>query len=114
MAKRTPIELAETLGMRVLNRGDGAERQVGGVYCCDLLSIVMGRAKADDAWITVMGNMNSVAVAVLSDVSCIVLSENMPLDKDGLSKAAAQGVCVLQSELPTFELSRQIARAAEL
>lgn len=114
MGRLTPIELAEQLGLKVLNRGEGAERKIGGVYCCDLLSIVMGRAKADDAWITVMGNMNSVAVAVLSDVSCIILSENMPLDKDGLSKASSQGVCVLQSEQPTFELSRRIARAAGL
>ena len=33
------------------------ERQVIGAYCGDLLSWVMGRAKADDAWITIMTNI---------------------------------------------------------
>lgn len=73
----TPIEFANKYGLKIVNEGEGKERQIEGVYCCDLLSIVMGRAKQDDAWITVMGNMNSIAVASLSDVSCIILSENM-------------------------------------
>lgn len=110
----TPIELANHLNLKIVNAGEGTEREIHGVYCCDLLSIVMGRAKTDDAWITVMGNMNSIAVAILSDVSCIILSENIPLDKDGAEKARAQNVCVLASDLPTFELSRKIALAVGL
>lgn len=104
-----PLELAEKAGLKVINQGEGDAREIEGVYCCDLLSIVMGRAKANDAWLTVMGNMNSIAVAVLSDVSCIVLAENMQLDKDGTDKARLQNVCVLGSELPIFELSQKIA-----
>ena len=42
------------------------EREIGGVYIGDLLSWVMGRAKADDAWITIMTNINVVAVAALA------------------------------------------------
>ncbi|MFZ2537457.1 MAG: DRTGG domain-containing protein [Oscillospiraceae bacterium] len=104
----TAIEMAQRLGLKVINIGEGKKRNIGGVYCCDLLSIVMGRAKEDDAWITVMGNINSIAVAVLSDVSCIILSENMQLDIDGLAKAKGQDVCVLASELPTFEIALMI------
>lgn len=104
----TAIELAEKLNLTIINMGEGKTRTINGVYCCDLLSIVMGRAKADDAWITVMGNVNSIAVAVLSDVSCIILSENMQLDIDGMAKAKGQDVCVLASELPTFEIAVKI------
>lgn len=89
-------------------------REIHGVYCCDLLSIVMGRAKADDAWITVMGNINAVAVAVLADVSCIVLSEGMGIDEESIAKAQEQDVCILKSDLPTFELSRKIAEFCAL
>ena len=106
----TPIELAEKLNLKVINQGEGLERKAGGVYCCDLLSIVMGRAKAGDVWITVMGNINSIAVAVLADVSCIILSENMQLDREALSKAVGQGVCVLASELPTYEIAAAVGR----
>ena len=110
----SPLELAQKLNLSILNEGEGADRKLKGIYCCDLLSIVMGRAKADDAWITVMGNLNSIAVAVLADTGCIILSEGMQLDAEAASKASAQGVCVLSSDLPTFELSRKIAEAAGL
>lgn len=104
------LELAEKLDFKVINPGDGAEREITGIYCCDLLSVVMGRAEADAAWITVMGNINAIAVAVLADVSCIVLSENMQFDAESVQRAAEQNVCILQTELPTFEAAMQIAK----
>lgn len=106
----TALELANKLGFQILNKGDGNDRVIDGVYCCDLLSIVMGRAKTNDAWVTVMGNVNTIAVAVLSDVSCIILSEGMQLDQAALNKAVGQQICVLASDLPTFEISLMIAR----
>lgn len=110
----TALELAKTMQLTVLVEGDGAQRDVTGIYCCDLLSIVMGRASSGDAWITVMSNINAVAVAVLSDVACILLSEGMQFDAQTQQKAEEQGVCVLQSDLPTFTLARRIAELAGL
>ncbi len=104
----TPIEFANKHNYKIINSGEGANRNIDGVYCCDLLSIVMGRAKADNAWITVMGNINSIAVALLSDVACIILSEGMPLDKEAMAKAQHQDICVISSELPTFEIAMQL------
>lgn len=102
------LDLAQKLSFSVLVPGEGATREVKGIYCCDLLSFVMGRAKQDDAWITVMSNVNALAVAVLSDVSCIVLSEGMTLDEECLARAEQQGVCVLASSLPTYETAIKI------
>lgn len=62
-----------------------------GGYCGDLLSWVMGRAQEGDAWFTVMGNVNAVAVAVLADTACLVLAEDSPLDDDARQRAAAPG-----------------------
>lgn len=104
------LEAAEKLNFEVLNAGDGAEREIKGIYCCDLLSVVMGRAKADDAWITIMGNINAVAVAVLADVSCIILSEDMQFDEESLQKATEQDVCILKTELPTFEAAMKLSK----
>ncbi|WP_274953758.1 DRTGG domain-containing protein [Angelakisella massiliensis] len=104
----TAKELAEKNGF-TLACGDGL-RQVEGVYCCDLLSIVMGRAPADSAWVTVMGNLNSIAVAVLADVACIVLAENMPLDADAQARAEAENVTVLRTSLPVFEAAVKMAQ----
>ena len=110
----TPIELAARCGFSVINEGEGMERTVNGVYCCDLLSVVMGRAKADDLWITVMGNLNAVAVAVLSDVSCILLAEGVSMDETGTEKAKQQNVCVLATDQPVFEAAMRAAKELSL
>ena len=104
----TPLQLAEALDLKIISRGDGDERTVDGVFCCDLLSIVMGKAKSGAAWITVMCNINTIAVAVLSDVSCVIISAGYAADGDMVKKAEEQGVCLLQSSLPTFELGLAI------
>ena len=59
----TPMELAKALNLKVVSAGNGSERTAGEVFCCDLLSIVMGKTKTDAVWITVMRNINTVAVA---------------------------------------------------
>ncbi|MEG1389212.1 MAG: hypothetical protein RSD07_02505 [Angelakisella sp.] len=97
----TVKELCDRNGL-VPETGDGS-REVTGIYCCDLLSIVMGRAPADCVWVTVMGNLNAVAVAVLVDVACIVLAENMPLDEDARKRAEQEGVTIIRSKLPVYE-----------
>ena len=109
----TPIEMVGKLGFEVVHEGEGASREIAGIYCCDLLSIVMGRAKADDCWITVMANVNTVAVAVLADVACVVLSEGMSLDDTALEKARAQNVCVLKTDRPTFETALAVQKQME-
>ena len=84
------------------------DRPIQSVYCCDLLSLVMGRAPADSAWVTVMGNLNSIAVAVLADVSCIVLAEGMPLDAGAQARAEVEGVSVVATRLPVYEAAMAI------
>jgi predicted P-loop ATPase/GTPase len=83
------------------------DRELAGVYCCDLLSIAMARAKTDGAWVTVMGNANAVAVASLADVACIVLAEGCSFDEAAV--AAANGkVSLYKSEKPIYEMARAI------
>lgn len=101
-------ELQKALGLKVLVGGD-SEREIKGCYCGDLLSWVMSKLQADEVWLTVMGNINSIAVAVLSDCACIVLSDNAPLDEDAKQKAESMGVAVYQSEKSTYDLAAEIA-----
>ena len=60
----TVKELANTKFFKALALPQG-EREINGVYIGDLLSWVMGRAEADNAWITIMSNNNILAVASL-------------------------------------------------
>ena len=71
-------EISEKLGLSFLNEAEPSKEVEGG-YCGDLLSFVMSHAKCGDCWFTVMGNVNAVAVAVLSDCAAIVLCENSTL-----------------------------------
>ena len=85
------------------------EREVSGGYCGDLLSWVMGRAQQDNAWITIMSNMNIVAVASLSDVSAVILAEGVTLEQSIIDTASAKGVNILSSDKGTFEIAAMIA-----
>lgn len=102
-------DLAEKLNLKVLTPYD-EDREITGCYSGDLLSWVMSRAKEGDVWLTVMGNINAVAVAVLTDCACIVLTENASLDEQAKDKAELQGVCILQSEKNAYELSVEISK----
>ena len=79
------------------------ERAVTGAYAGDLLSWVMRRAQADGAWLTIMSNRNIVAVATLTDVSAIVLTEGVPPDEGVAELAEARGVNLLGSDADTLE-----------
>jgi predicted transcriptional regulator len=94
-------------GMRAVALPDG-EREINGVYIGDLLSWVMGRAKADNAWITIMSNINIVAVASLADVACIILAEGVELDQSVKDTANAKGVNILMADMPAYETAMMI------
>ena len=92
----------------LLNKGDETEREITVPFCCDLLSVAMGRAPAGCAWVTVMGNMNTLAVASLTDAACVILAEGMELDEAAGKKAKEQGITVLASEKPVFDTALEI------
>ena len=100
-------EMAEALGWKLLTENTDTTREVKGCYCGDLLSWVMGRAKADDAWLTVMGNV--IAVASLADTAGIILVEDAALDADAKARAEQQEIAVYGTSLPAFETALKIA-----
>lgn len=85
------------------------DREIRGAYVGDLLSWVMGRAEADNVWLTIMTNINIVAVAALADVSCILLAEGVTPEQSVLDTADAKGVNILQSAKPIYETAALLA-----
>lgn len=100
----TVMDLKDKLSLEVLAGGD-LDREIEGCYVGDLLSWVMGRAGENSAWITVMGNINAIAVAKLADLSCIILCERAHLDEDARVQALANKIAVLGGEDPAYELA---------
>lgn len=105
----TVKELAKTFGYRVLCMPD-ENREVRGGYAGDLLSWVMGRLNEGDAWVTIMSNVNIVAVATLGDPSCIILSEGVLPDDEVLSRAQTYGINLLTTEKTTFSVCAELQR----
>lgn len=98
----TVSELQKNLGLTVFALPDPA-REVTGGYAGDLLSWVMGNARAGHVWLTIMSSVNVCAVAVLTDAACVLLTEGVAPDPDLLARAEAQGVNLLGTGLTTFD-----------
>ena len=105
----TVKELANKCGYQIVTMPD-PDREVSGGYAGDLLSWVMGRANSGDAWVTIMSNLNIIAVASLADPSCIVLSESVELDEGVRERAEIQQVNILKSDKDTFSVCAEIAK----
>lgn len=104
----TVKQLIDSGIFQVRNEGEDPEREITVPFCCDLLSVAMGKAPSGSAWVTVMGNMNTIAVASLADVSCIILAEQAPLDEIACKRANEQGITVLETDLPIFDAALKI------
>lgn len=106
----TVQELKEQLSLSVLAGEEELDREITGCYAGDLLSWVMARAESGDVWLTVMGNINAIAVASLTDAACIVLTESAALDEDARNRANQQGIPVLTTEEDTYAMAVKISR----
>lgn len=86
-----------------------SNREITGCYIGDLLSWVMGAAKTGDIWITIMSNINIVAVATLCDTACILLAEGVLVDEEVKKTAQERKINILSSKKSAYTLSTEIA-----
>jgi len=96
-------------GFESVSLPDG-DREIDGVYIGDLLSWVMGRAQMDNAWITIMTNVNVIAVATLADTSCVILAEGVVMPDELVETAQAKDINVLSSAEPIYETAMKLSK----
>lgn len=101
-------QLLEREIFQVICVGDNLEVEITKPFCCDLLSIAMGKAPTGCAWVTVMGNINTLAVATLTEAACIILAEGVQLDQMAMAKAKEEGITVLGSEQPIYDTAKLV------
>jgi len=110
----TVLGLRNALGCDMLSGSDDTlANEVTNGYSGDLLSWVMGRAQAGDAWVTIMPNVNVAAVAALTDVACVILAEGVKPDATLLERAIKEELPLFCSELSAYELCVRISKALE-
>ncbi|MEG0092437.1 MAG: hypothetical protein RSA20_11500 [Oscillospiraceae bacterium] len=98
----TVSQLQQKFNLTYLSQGEDIE--IIGGFCGDLLSWVMANAQSGNAWFTVMGNINAVAVASLNDVACVVLCQNSQINDDALAKAKEEGINILSTKQSVFSI----------
>jgi len=99
----TTVKYAKALGLETVCAGE--ERAVTGCYIGDLLSWVMSRADAGQAWLTVMSNVNVAAVASMTDVACVVLCENAKADPELTERAQKLELPVFRTEKSAYDIA---------
>lgn len=102
-------EIIDNLHLKLLTReNDFYSINVESGYASDLLSCVMTGAKSRGVWITLMSHSNIIAVASLLDLSAIIITENAMPDEDTIAKANHEGIVLLLSIHPTFQIVGQL------
>jgi len=105
----TVKELVEKTGFQVIHMAENAEAaKVSKAYCCDLLSVAMSRVPEGAAWVTVMSNLNTLAVASLTEAACVIIAEGSAVDEPVKAKAREQEITLLFTELPVFDAALKV------
>lgn len=78
------------------------------VYACDLLSVAMANALEGNAFLTVIANLNTLAVASLLDLSCVILTQGVKPSDEFLLKALEEEIPVITTSLDTVSAIREI------
>lgn len=91
----TVKDLIDKFGLKLAAGGNGIGRLVKSGYCGDLLSDVMANAPEGCAWLTIQSHQNIIAVAVLREMACIIITGGHTPDTETVVKAETEGVPVL-------------------
>jgi len=97
-------EFADKMNMKTVTGKELLNKEITGVYVSDLLSWVMAHAEKGNAWITVHTHLNTIAVAVLNELSCIIIPEGVEVEAATVEKAKEEGVVILTSGKTSYEI----------
>jgi hypothetical protein len=100
-------EISAALGAEIAQK-EFDDDEVQGAYTSDLLSDVMAYAKEGGALITIQAHKNTVAVATLVNINCIIICNNRPLPEDMLEAAKDEGIAVLLTKENQFTVSGKL------
>ncbi|OGP94138.1 MAG: serine kinase [Deltaproteobacteria bacterium RBG_16_54_18] len=103
-------EIIKELALTIQSAAGRLDREVTGGYASDLLSDVMAHSKEGDIWVTIQGHPNVVAIATLRDLAGIILANGRQPDAETVQRAEEEGVPILCTLLPTFDVVGRLHR----
>ena len=104
-------DIVEKFDLEVMCGEQNLDRDVEHGYVSDLMSDVIANAGKGDLWITLQVHLNIVAVAVMKELSGVILIGGRRPEKATLEKAEAEGMPLLVCKLPAFEMAGRLYAA---
>lgn len=89
----------------LLNTPEDLDRNISGIFSCDLLSHVIANAQEDNILITILNNINVLGVASLIDLSCVIFSHNVKPQQELIERANDLGIILIGSKKTTAEVT---------
>lgn len=105
----TAAQLVEKLDLSVLCMPE-PDAEITGAYAGDLLSWVMGRATEGDAWVTIMTNINTVAVASLAGIALVIVCDSSEIEDEVVKTASSKSVNMVRTASPMYEMCVQLSK----
>ena len=102
--------IVKEFGLEVTSKVSDLDREVTGGYASDLLSDVIANAEKDNIWITLQIHENVVGVAVLKELSGIIIVNGRKPEEETLRKAEEENIPIMVTELPAFEIVGRLYR----
>ncbi len=81
-----------------------SEIEITSGYMSDLLSCVMTGASPQSIWVTLIANINIVAVASLLEISAIIITENAQPDQATIDRANLEEIVLLSTPANSFDV----------
>jgi len=106
----TVHDIISALGLEVVAGADGLDKPITGGYASDLLSCVMAKASAGNAWITLQSHVNVVAVASLLNLACVIITEGMRPDDEMVERDNENGIPTLLTPHSTYRVVGELVR----
>lgn len=98
----TVNDIKEALELSLIT-GD-ANIEFDGVYVGDLLSRAMSRVEAGNLFVTIMANVNVIAVASLTEAAAVILCEDVKLPPEAVEAANTNGINVFTTPKSAYEV----------
>lgn len=102
--------LSDLLDLKQVGGDKLENRIIDGCIVGDLLSVVMGKAKNNNLWVTIQSHVNIIAVASLINISGVIITEGFKADVETIEKANEENIKVFESNLSTYEIVKQLVK----
>ncbi|MDP6154658.1 MAG: iron-sulfur binding hydrogenase [Candidatus Thermoplasmatota archaeon] len=78
-------------------------------YACDLLSVVLAKAKPNTIWLTIQSHMNIIGVASMANIPAVVICDGYNVAYNVIEKADEENIALFKSQENAFQLSGKLA-----